>query len=293
VVADWGLVRRPHGTTTARHTEVGALLGSEGFAPPEAYSDAHSAGFSWDVYSLGRVAAWAATGTWPGPLRPLPAPEPWRRFVRVLTDHEPARRPQDIGNVLEQHTLVTQEEPGVAGIPDAVLTAAKSGDPAAAVEVLTAALDYEDDGAFFIDELAELTGAGLDEFVRANPTQAGRLLAAMDNHLKTVDWHRRSFDHYNVPLHWMQRVAEAAANADEFDLMEDACTVLFGHEPGLDRYRQKERSRRWIASLEGEPARRVAQLLHENQTAARFYGVLKHAADAKIRAALARASDAR
>jgi len=58
VVADWGIVRRPHGATTSDHTHTGVMLGTDGFAPPEAYADSHSASFSWDSYSLGRVAAW-------------------------------------------------------------------------------------------------------------------------------------------------------------------------------------------------------------------------------------------
>jgi len=36
VVADWGIVRRPEGQTTANDTLRGAVLGTEGFAPPEA-----------------------------------------------------------------------------------------------------------------------------------------------------------------------------------------------------------------------------------------------------------------
>jgi len=75
VVADWGIVRRPEGQTTANDTLRGAVLGTEGFAPPEAYSDAHAASFAWDSYSLGRVAAWATTGTWPTPLVDLGAPD--------------------------------------------------------------------------------------------------------------------------------------------------------------------------------------------------------------------------
>ena len=106
VVADWGIVRCPEGFTTAQHTQHGVLLGTEGFAPPEAYSDAHTADFAWDSYSLGRLAAWASTGTWPRPLTASAAPEPWRRFVRVLTDNEPTKRPQDMSRALTPEILM-------------------------------------------------------------------------------------------------------------------------------------------------------------------------------------------
>jgi serine/threonine protein kinase len=71
VVADWGLVRRPAGQTTVDRTRPGGVaLGTDGFAPPESYVDSHAATSAWDIYSLGRLAAWAVTGT-----RPVPSNE--------------------------------------------------------------------------------------------------------------------------------------------------------------------------------------------------------------------------
>jgi len=286
VVSDWGIVRRRDGPTTARHTQTGVLLGTEGFAPPEAYGDSHAAAFSWDSYSLGRLAAWATTGTWPLPLNESIAPEPWRRFVRLLTGNDPGRRPQDMARVIELLSHVTTELAPLPGVSAVTLSAAKAGDADAAVSVLRAALEYEDDPDFFIDEVAAVAGRGLDVFVREDSAAATRLLALMDSHLENIDWGRRDFNHYNVPLHWMQRVADAAAKAGELNLLEDACGALFRHEPRLDRWRQREVSRVWIASLGGEPAARVAQLLREYPEAAQFYGELKHAADPSIRAVL-------
>ena len=286
VVSDWGLVRRPQGATTANHTRTGEMIGTEGFAPPEAYSDAHGSDLAWDVYSLGRVAGWASSGTLPTPLRDLAAPEPWRRFVRLLTDIEPGRRPQDMARVLELLSLVATASPVLPGVSNDALAKAKEGDPDATLLVLLAAGEFVDDGAFFIDDLAELSGPGLDALVSRDPITAGRLLRLMDHHLDHVEWGRRDFDHYNVPLRWIQRVAEAAAVAGELELLEDACEALFRQEPRLDRWRQKERSRNWIASLAGEPAARVAVVLREHPEAARFYGEMRHASDSNIRAAL-------
>lgn len=286
VVSDWGIVRRRDGLTTARHTHAGVFLGTEGCAPPEAYGDPHDATFSWDSYSLGRLAAWATTGNWPSPLIESVAPEPWRRFVRLLTDNDPSRRPQGMARVIELLSHVTTDLPALPGVSAVTLNAAKTGDVEATVTVLRAAHEHADDAAFFIDEVAELSGPGLDVLVREDPGAGKRLLKLMDSHLEHIDWVRRDFDHYNVPLYWMQRVAEAAAEAGVLDLLEDACAALFRHERGLDRWKQKERSRSWIASLSGEPAARVARLLREYPEAAQFYGVLKHAADPAIRGVL-------
>lgn len=286
VVSDWGIVRRRDQATTAHHTRVGVLVGSEGFAPPEAYSDAHDATFAWDVYSLGRVVAWATTGRQPIPLRQEPAPEPWRRFVRLLTEADPLRRPSSLGRVLALLENVTNELPVAAGVSDAQLTAAKAGDHAATVGVLKAALDHDADEAFFIDDLAQIAGQGLTTFVRSDPSGARVLLHAMDGHFGRADWYRRSFDYYNVPLRWIHRVAEAAADAMDLDLVEDACECLFRHEVRLDRWKQKQQTQRWLASISGSVAKRVAGVLRENAEAAKYHSPLPTAIDPSIRAVL-------
>jgi serine/threonine-protein kinase len=292
VVADWGLVRRPHGQTTVRHTLLGVFLGTEGFAPPEAHDDAHSATAAWDSYSLGRVAAWAVTAKWPAPNIDLIAPEPWRRFVRLLTNPDPTRRPQDMSEILKLLEKIETPLPIASGIPAALLDAAKHGDDQATIEVLKAAEDNPDDEEFFIDDLAELTGEGLDVFVTQFPDRARNLLALMDKHFFKIDWGNRDFNYMNVPLHWIQRVAQAAANAGHLDLLEDACDALFNQEPPRDRYLQKDRTCGWLESLEGPPAARVAQVLRDHLDAARYYGNLRNARDPQIRAVMREARNA-
>jgi hypothetical protein len=49
-------------------------------------------------------------------------------------------------------------------------------------------------------------------------------------------------------------LAETAIISGNFDLMEDAAGALFRQDPRLDRYRQRNRSREWLAGLSGEPA---------------------------------------
>jgi hypothetical protein len=191
-----------------------------------------------------------------------------------------------MSRVLELLTLVDTEPPAVPGISNDTLQKAKDGDIRATATVLGAAADYLDDGAFFIDELAHVVGAGVDEFVAGEPETARTLVLRMEHHLINEPWERRDFDHYNVPLRWIHRIAEAAAAVRNFDLMEDAASALFRQDPRLDRYRQKDRSREWLARIDGEAGRRVAHLLRENRAAAAYYGELRRAADGRIRAAL-------
>lgn len=98
VLADWGLTRRAPGMTTAEWTDTGQFLGSEGFAPPEAYRDAHNVGVPGDVYALGQLVAWAV-GVDPVPNMSPTVTGPWQPIVEAMTQQEPSRRPQSMAEV--------------------------------------------------------------------------------------------------------------------------------------------------------------------------------------------------
>jgi serine/threonine protein kinase len=98
VLADWGLTRRAPGATTAEWTKTGQFLGSAGFAPPEAYQDAHNVGAPGDVYALGQVIAWA-TGVDPVPNVSPTVMAPWQQVVGPMTQQEARKRPQTMAEV--------------------------------------------------------------------------------------------------------------------------------------------------------------------------------------------------
>lgn len=108
VLADWGLTRRAPGTTTSSWTKTGEFLGSEGFAPPEAYRDARNVGALGDIYAVGQLISWA-TGVDPIPNVSPTVAEPWRQIVHLMTQQEPARRPQSMTAV--QGLLATMNDP--------------------------------------------------------------------------------------------------------------------------------------------------------------------------------------
>jgi hypothetical protein len=102
VISDWGLVHR-QGLTTEALTRVEAGFGTLGYAPPEFWEDPHGAGIPADVYSLGRVIAWALTGKNPVPNKPLLPDQPgWRELVDEMTREEPPQRLQSMAAVLER-----------------------------------------------------------------------------------------------------------------------------------------------------------------------------------------------
>jgi len=108
VLADWGLTRRPLGKTTTPLTRTG-ILGTEGFAPPEAYRDGHLVGEPGDAYSLGQVIAWA-TGIDPIPNVAPQVAEPWARLTEPMTRLEPQRRIQ-LSEVRVLLTTISDDAP--------------------------------------------------------------------------------------------------------------------------------------------------------------------------------------
>lgn len=105
VLGDWGLTRKPLGETTTPLTKTGHVLGTDGFAPPEAYRQAHLVDAVGDIYSLGQLIAWA-TGTDPVPNIPAVAAEPWTSMVKKMNQLDLEERVQTIDEVrklLERH----------------------------------------------------------------------------------------------------------------------------------------------------------------------------------------------
>jgi serine/threonine-protein kinase len=285
VLGDWGLVRRPLGETTSPHTQRGRLLGTEGFAPPESYTNAHEMTPASDIYSLGRVVAWATTGQVPAPNIELLPEGAWRRFVRLLTRHSPERRPQSIDKVFSLLESVGEQESSGEELI-AALRAAQAGDEKAALQALKLSLDHSDDAALFVDEIAPLQGEGLKVLVMKSPAAAKEVLGNVARHLKEINWGFRDFDYYNVPLGFIHEVAVLAADQEDWSLFEEACEFLFELEPEFQRFSQRDISCRWLSSLSGELAGRVAEILRGYSQAVGWYGELSEAQDMRIRAVL-------
>ena len=139
--------------------------------------DSHEATAAWDVYSLGRVAAWGSLGIVPTPNVDLGAPEPWRRFGSSV-DRQRCKQAASghVPRVIELLATGGHRAGDGRRSINETLQRAKEGDTNATVQVLAAAGDYLDDGAFFIDELAHVLGTGLQEFVwKVNPQQLEHL----------------------------------------------------------------------------------------------------------------------
>lgn len=282
VLADWGVVRRPLGETTAQHTQQGNVVGTLGFAAPEALTNAHDLTPRADVYGLGRVIAWAATGTLPNASSPLDAPPPWRTLVRTATAIETSRRPESITHFIQMLDIALLPD-AAPPVDRALIDRAKKGDAAAGLIVLARAHEFADDADFFIDDLVPITGAAMRAFVSESPHELTELLTLLDTHVTGMRWTGRNFDYANDILRWFHLVAEYALADGHLVLAEDAVGCLFRYEPNFDRYRQKTRTVTWLSGLSGDHARLIAQVLVNHPQAQAYYGPLTGPVDPRIK----------
>jgi serine/threonine protein kinase len=285
VVADWGLVRRPSGQTSAPLTSE--AVGTDGFLAPEVWiQGGHIADQRADVYGLGRVAAWAITGELPAPNLDLLPDGPWRLFVRRTTAHRAEDRPQTMKEVLALFGTLDEPSPPEDDIAK-LLQRAKQGDWNALDAVAAKAIHCSGSFDAFTEIVTKLGPEELGLLLSKAPDKLLALVRGISDALRG-DWNGIDFDYANTLLHWMQLAAEAAVAQGKLGMLSDICELWFPAEVGWDRWRQVERTRGFLRHLRGEAARTVAQVLRATARAPEYFRGEEAwlEADASIRSAL-------
>jgi serine/threonine protein kinase len=274
VIGDWGLVRRPLGETTNRWTRSGVQLGTEGFVAPEVLRDPHQkASIKSDIYSLGRVIGWAATGIWPlTGSRELPHGR-FRRVVRESTQEDPVRRPtlEQFANLLDQAFDVPLDY--LAQAADLVSKAQK-GDSTSALALWEMCLDKHEDCNLLVDNLARLPSKDVKRLVRRSVFDAQQLLDAMTrcmNEEGDWQWGKRQWSSLDSRLSWFSDVTQAAVDIGDMGFLEDAAASQFRVEAKWQQYDPRHQTRAWLERLSGAAADAVARALREEPGAIDWY----------------------
>lgn len=273
VVADWGLVRRPIGETTARLTRTGEGMGTWGFAAPECWVDVHQVDQQADVYSVGRIAAWMLTGQDPIANVQLLPDGPWRGWVAEATRNEPAQRLETMTS-LESRLDTLLAAPPASPRSQLSELFQGSGDEAPA-EAWRIALDHCDDEQLFIDHLARAPLAQLEAWAIKFPEDAATLALQMCRHMAKAEWRGRSFDYANTPLRWIYTVMQALVRAERLDLLEDVASEFFAVESSWDRWEQLDRTRVWLQGVSGEVGRVLARAIRRADAQAYYAKALR------------------
>ncbi|MEU6844827.1 protein kinase [Streptomyces sp. NPDC046716] len=277
LLADWGIVKRPAGLTTdAQRTRMGMFLGSDGFAAPESYSDAHAVGPSADIYSLGQFIGWAVTGEYPMPNVPLlPKSGPWRSVVREATQLEPARRPatvEDLLRLVGREIDEPQESPLVAG--EYWRGELATGSPEAADQLVALAGMKSDDAELYCDLLIKIPLAPLLPALLSDPARAVEMARSMAELLGS---HRPPEPgEVDAVIGWLIALAQQAATAGELDLLETCCGGAFDWGSASEDWSPPPSLATWISTLSGDAASSVASMLRQHPGFATHLAPLAH-----------------
>ncbi|MDX2595292.1 serine/threonine-protein kinase [Streptomyces sp. WI03-4A] len=275
VLADWGAVRRPPGQTTKiDRTAIG--IGTEGFSAPEVLAGQDRPQACGDVYSVGRVIAWALTGDMPQPNKQLlPAPGPWRNIVRAATQDTPARRPQSISELVN---LIDREHQAIPVEPleraTTLLERANGGNTGAADAFLTLLTDHTGDYDLYVGSLTELTARQAGPALVRNLPQAQNILRALTEHVDGGDARWVQFPEASRVTIWLYEIAAHAASVQQWDLLEEAMQAMCTWDGAWDQWNAQGKIGPWLASLKGDAAATVGAVLRDYPSSASHFSHL-------------------
>ena len=257
VVADWGMVRRPHGSSSPRLTRTGAGMGTPGFDAPELDDDPSKATEATDVYSLGRVVAWFLTGRWPKsgyPLLPDGDALRWRVFVKACTEPSIDDRlatMRELRAALDDVFSIHDEPP--AQLTRRLLEGVLRGEAARLEELVSVALAHRDDPVIYLDHLARVPTGQTRAWVLGSPGTAAQAATCMAQHLLTSPWEDRDRQYVGTPLGFVHTVLQALVEAGELGNAQDVAGKFVAADAYWNHPPQRRRSIEWLTDL-GSPA---------------------------------------
>lgn len=260
VVGDWGLVRRPRGETTyADRTKTGAFYGTESWAAPEQFSDAHEVTAAADIYALGCLLGWAISGEKPTMMNPptIPADHPLFQIVRKATQQGADRRYQTIAEFREAFERVVSAEAEPASVEheaerlSAEIEAAADDSAALASAALRLArlADESDSGTIFVDCLARVPAAGVDYICQSDRALAIRLAERMGVWVCELDWGWRDFNYASTPMRFILDICRFAAQHSDHEMLAIAADALFAAEDAWHRFATQNAISAWLGSV--------------------------------------------
>lgn len=289
MVADWGLGRRPRGSTTdPRRTRTGGPFGTEGFAAPELAVNAHTVTPQADIYSIGQIIGWALTGTWPRANVPLlPAAGPWRTIAKAASSPDPERRPSTVDELL---ALIAREVDEPPELPvnrgKKLLAAARRGDQTAPTALFGLAANTRADYELYLQVLVNLDDDQTRSAVSANPPTAQDVVRAIPD-LHTGAGVTLEYGDVDRLITWLLVIAYHAEQIEEWDLLEDtADSILYLDQ--WDRWHVQSDIRTWLATRTGHAASIAANALRRSPDTRPHFVELAHQPDVdhRIRDAL-------
>lgn len=291
VLADWGLGRRPRGETSMEgRTRTGMFLGTERFAAPELADNAHDATFAADVYSVGQLIGWAVTGKLPAPFTPLiPDSGAWRAVVRAATQHNAARRPQTVQELVDLIEAELNEPPAVpANAGERLLEQVHAGDGQAEMQLWRLAVRHSDDYDLYIEVLADVPHDAIERLSAAEPELTREVVKAVHTHLDDTGARNLPFAGAGAIVKLLLVICRHAGREENWTLLEEAVDAMLAWDAVWDQWNARDAIIAWMRGVNGEVARIVASALRQNQDGRPHFEALgqDRNVDGRLRAAL-------
>jgi len=255
VVADFGIVRNPAGLTTTLLTEAGGLTGSEGWAAPEQYQDAHEATAAADVYAAGAIVSWMLTGVRPtfGYVR-YPAASQLSAILRRATAAKPTNRYPNLDVFLK----------AVKASAATSTTSLSSLIEAGNWPQVSAYVSQANRRNQVVGALPKLNQSQVDAWFRAD--RPGLVLGVSDALDNLRDDHsglemKSQVDPF---LSWGVRVLRVLVNNGEHEDAEHVATALFHATAWMDQYTPTTAILDWLDNLNKQAQQAMEAALHNS-----------------------------
>ncbi|MEO3790411.1 protein kinase [Nonomuraea sp. B10E15] len=274
VLADWGMVRRPYGTNSARLTRTGASAGTPGFDAPELANDAQNASAAADVYSLGRVAAWFLTKKFPSSGQPLLPEGPelhWRMFVKSCTENDLSDRLASMPEIREAlaNVFILQEDPPALRIQRLLDDTIKGY--TGLKDLMQFAQAYSSDAEIYIDHVARVPTGKLREWSVEHPSLASEIAIHMAQHVRTSQWGDRDREYVAIPLMFILTILQSLTDAHHFAHAMDVATSYFAADALWACAHQRDRTVQWLLDLNAPADTVIARALTSQLNLVDYY----------------------
>lgn len=271
VLSDWGLTRARPGHTTRLLTSTGGIVGTVGFIAPEVMRG-ESAGNepAADIYSLGRVAAWAVEGAVPLAGQEMLPSGPFRSLVRAATREAPDERPslEEFVQLLDAVDFGPPEQP--IDRAEALVVAGRAGEAAAFFDLLELTLEHPEDDEVVLDQLPSVPEHVIDALAARSPADVATLAETMGRAIREGFGDRR-FGALDGMIGFIGSCARATGRAGAMGPLEDSTEVLCQIEAAHNQFGPRRETRAWLERIHGEVASTVARVLRANPTAVAWY----------------------
>lgn len=265
IVSDFGLGMQIN-SESATLTVTGATGGTFGYVAPEQWTGMHEVDARADVFGLGSLLFYLATGLNPVSLSPKTLPDRYAYIIRRCRETDPADRYLTVRDLRDEFLRVVTPGALLVSTVDRAneLIAGSMVDPSTRKEMFEIYLNHASDRELYRQTLPTWPEELLQDACKNSPQALHQILVAFDQHL---DGHL-DFDYVDVAAEFLSRVVVVSSDRDVHRLAINRILAM-GH--WHDRFKAGRIFARIASSAKKTASILIVRdVLHENPAAANW-----------------------